>query len=547
METAVAVSEMQPSGYQDGFARDRLPPREQWPEFLFELPELNYPRRFNCAAEFVDTHVARGYGDRTALYGSDARVSYDQLLASSNRIARVLGEDLGLRTGSRVLLRSGNSPALAAQWLGVIKAGCIAVTTMPLLREKELSAIVRKAGVRAAICDHRLAAEMERTRAACPELGHVLYFNEPGGGLERRLADKPAAFTNVDTAADDVAIIAFTSGTTGVPKGTMHFHRDVLAICDVLSRQLIAPNRQDIFIGTPPLAFTFGLGGLLLFPLRAGAAGVLVEHWTPATLLQGIQNYRASICFTAPTFYRRMTPLARGYDLGTLRITVSSGEMLPADTRTGWRESTGIEMTECLGSTELLHAFIGCKPGDVRPGATGRVIPGYRACVLGEDGQPLPPGRIGRLAVKGPTGCRYLDDARQSAYVQNGWNLTGDACLQDEDGCFWYQSRTDDMIVTAGYNVAGPEVEDALLTHPAVAECGVVGVADAERGQCVKAYVVLRPGHAAGEAMVRVLQDWVKSAIAPYKYPRAVQFVASLPRTENGKIQRYKLRRDELA
>ncbi len=540
----------QPSGYADDFARANLPPAEQWPELIFELPELDYPPRLNCAAAFVDAHVAAEHGERTALVGASGPVTYAELLARANRIARVISEDLRLPTGSRVLLRSGNNPALAACWLGLVKAGCIAVTTMPLLRERELSAIVRKAGIATALCDHALADEMRLTRAACVGLKHVLYFNAPDNApdsLEALAAGKPAGFTNVDSAADDVALIAFTSGTTGVPKGTLHFHRDVLAICDVLSRQVIAPGQEDVFIGTPPLAFTFGLGGLFLFPLRVGAAGVLIEQWTPETLLAGIARHKASICFTAPTFYRKMAPLAAGHDLSSLRVTVSSGEMLPADTRAAWREATGIEMTECLGSTELLHAFIACKPGEVRPGATGRVVPGYRAAVLGDDGVPVPPGQIGRLAIKGPTGCRYLADARQATYVQNGWNLTGDAYLMDGDGYYWYQSRTDDMIISAGYNIAGPEVEDVLLTHPGVAECGVVGVADAERGQIVKACVVLRPGFVAGDATARELQDLVKATIAPYKYPRAVQFVDALPRTENGKLQRFKLRRGEIA
>ena len=541
---------LQPSGYRDDFARAHLPPPAQWPELIFELPELAYPPRLNCAAHFVDLHVAAGQGARTALVGAAEPISYAGLQARANRIARVLRDDLGLSTGSRVLLRSGNNPALAAAWLGVVKAGCIAVTSMPLLRERELSTIVRKARIAAAICDHALAAEMELTRAACDELRHVLYFNAGDtavAGLEARMALQPADFANVDTAADDVALIAFTSGTTGVPKGTMHFHRDVLAICDVLSRQIIAPTADDVFIGTPPLAFTFGLGGLFLFPLRVGAAAVLVEQWSPESLLAGIARFKASICFTAPTFYRKMAQLVAAHDLRSLRICVSSGEMLPADTRAAWRAATAIEMTECLGSTELLHAFIACKPGAVRPGATGQVVPGYRACVLDDKGVPLAPGQIGRLAVKGPTGCRYLDDPRQSAYVQNGWNLTGDAYLMDEDGYFWYQSRTDDMIISSGYNIAGPEVEDVLLTHPAVAECGVVGAADAARGQIVKAYVVLRPGHAADADTASALQELVRSTIAPYKYPRAVQFVTALPRTENGKIQRYKLRRGELA
>ena len=536
---------LEPSGYSDDFARSHLPPAEQWPELIFELPELAYPPRLNCAEHFVDRHVAQGRGEHTALYGSVERVSYGALQAGANRIARVLRDELKLATGSRVLLRSANNPMLAVAWLGIMKAGCIAVATMPLLRERELSVIVRKARISAALCDHPLAAEMELTRFACADLRQVLYFNVPQAdaqSLEHRAALQQPTFDNVDTAADDVAIIAFTSGTTGVPKGTMHFHRDLLAICDVLSQQVIAPTPADIFIGTPPLAFTFGLGGLFLFPLRAGAAGVLVEQWSPEALLQGIEHFKATVCFTAPTFYRKMGPLAGGHDLRSLRLCVSSGEMLPADTRAEWQAATGIEMTECLGSTELLHAFIACKPGDVRPGATGRVVPGYRACVLDDSGETLPAGQIGRLAVKGPTGCRYLDDARQSSYVQNGWNLTGDAYLMDADGYYWYQSRTDDMIISAGYNIAGPEVEDVLLTHPAVAECGVVGASDAARGQIVKAYVVLRLGHEASEATAKALQELVKSTLAPYKYPRAVAFVATLPRTENGKLQRYKLR-----
>ncbi|MBL8377039.1 MAG: AMP-binding protein [Burkholderiales bacterium] len=537
---------MSPSGHTDPFAREHLPPRDQWPEFLFELPQLDYAERFNCADAFIDAHVAAGQGDAVALIGSSETLSYAALKSRAERIARLLREELRLPTGARVLLRGANSPALAAAWLGVVKAGMIAVTTMPLLRARELSAIVVKARVAAALCDHALAEEMQKTQQTSEGLlQQVLFFNAPDGepdGLETRIAGLPDGFASADTAADDVALIAFTSGTTGVPKGTMHFHRDVLAICDVLSRQVIAPRADDVFIGTPPLAFTFGLGGLFLFPLRVGAAAVLVESWTPESLLAGIARHRATILFTAPTFYRRMAPLATEYDLGSLRITVSSGEMLPADTRRIWREASGIEMTECLGSTELLHAFIACTPADVRPGATGRVVPGYRACVLDHEGREAPVGEIGRLAIKGPTGCRYLDDARQRDYVQDGWNLTGDAYRRDADGYFWYQSRTDDMIISAGYNIAGPEVEDVLLTHAAVAECGVVGVPDEARGQIVKAFVVVRAGHVADAALAAELQQLVKDTLAPYKYPRAVEFVEALPRTENGKIQRFKLR-----
>jgi 2-aminobenzoate-CoA ligase len=541
---------LHPSAYADGFARAHLPPREQWPDLVFDATTSAYPPRLNAAAALLDAAVDRGQGDRTALIGQQGALTYAQLLARANQLARVIRDDWQLPTGSRILLRGENSPDLALAWLAVLKAGCIAVTTMPLLRARELTVIVEKAQVTAALCQHALADALVQTQAACPGLAHVLYFQAPPDhpqGADTRMDAHATAFDNVETAQDDVALIAFTSGTTGVPKGTLHFHRDVLAICDVLSRHLLDPQVSDVFIGTPPLAFTFGLGGLLLFPLRVGAAAVLMERWSPQSLIEGIARHQATVCFTAPTFYRQMAPLISAAGLPSLRVTVSSGEMLPADTRAAWHRATGLEMTECLGSTEMLHAFIACRPGQVRPGATGQVVPGYQACVLGPDGKPVGPGEVGRLAVKGPTGCRYLDDPRQTSYVSNGWNLTGDAYRVDGDGFFWYQSRTDDMIISAGYNIAGPEVEDMLLTHPAVAECGVVGAPSAERGQIVMAFVVLRADHVGDAGMVAALQDWVKQGIAAYKYPRSVVFVNALPRTENAKIQRFKLREWALA
>jgi len=534
-----------PSGYSDGFARAHLPPPQQWPELVLDPTTAAYPARLNAAAELLDRAVVQGGGSRPALIGQQVHWTYQDVLERANQLARVIRDEWQLPTGSRILLRGENHPELALAWLAVLKAGCIAVTTMPLLRERELSVIVRKAKVSAAFCQHSLSHELALTQAACPELAHVLTLQAPEGETQsaRVHMDKhDTCFDNVDTAQDDVALIAFTSGTTGVPKGTMHFHRDVLTICDVLARHLLDPKPSDVFIGTPPLAFTFGLGGLLLFPLRFGASAVLVERWRPETLMEGIAQYQASICFTAPTFYRQMAPLVPPHGLPSLRLTVSSGEMLPADTRAAWQRTTGLEMTECLGATEMLHAFIACRPGQVRPGATGQVVPGYQACVLDAQDLPASPGEIGRLAVKGPTGCRYLDDERQTSYVQNGWNLTGDAYRMDADGYFWYQSRTDDMIISAGYNIAGPEVEDELLTHPAVAECGVVGAPSAERGQIVVAFVVLRDGAVAGAELAEQLQDWVKQRIAAYKYPRMVRFVTHLPRTENAKIQRFKLR-----
>ncbi len=531
------------TAHKDGFARDNLPPRDQWPEFLFELPELKYPARMNCAAELLDGALARGHGGRIAIRTPDGKCSYAQLLAQANRLANVLVREMGLVPGNRVLLRGPNNPMMAACWFAVIKAGGIAVATMPLLRAKELIDIVNKARITHALCDRRLAQELETALPGCPTLERIRYwYDDAPGSLDALAARQPATFRNVDTAADDVALIAFTSGTTGKPKGTMHFHRDVIATCDCFPRSCLKASKNDVFCGTPPIAFTFGLGGMLCFPLRFGASTVLVERLAPETLLETIQNFRATVCFTAPTMFRAMAGIAKNYDIASLKKCVSAGEALPDATRQLFKQATRIEIIDGIGSTEMAHIFISHTPERVRRGATGYPIPGYRATVLDDDGRPCAPGTVGRLAVKGPTGCRYLADARQREYVRGGWNLTGDAYTMDHDGYFYYQARTDDMIVSAGYNIAGPEVEGALLGHTAVAECGVVGWPDEARGTIVKAFIVLKPGHQKTESMVAELQEHVKNSIAPYKYPRAIVFLDALPRTETGKLQRFKLR-----
>jgi 2-aminobenzoate-CoA ligase len=534
---------MAATAYVDTFAAENLPPPGAWPEMRFDLPELQYPQRLNCAAELLDKMVASGCAERPAIHGKHGVWTYSQLLGKVNRIAHVLREDMKLVPGNRVLVRGPNNAVTAASILAIWKAGCIAVPTMPLLRASELVAILDKAQVNGALCAFPLKDEMELARDQSASLGPVVYFNDDAAGsLEQLMTAKSTSFDAVDTAADDVCLLGFTSGTTGKPKGTMHFHRDMLAICDCFPRSILKMQADDVFIGTPPLAFTFGLGGLLLFPLRAGAATVLLEKMTPELLLQSIQDYRATICFTAPTYYRQMAPLVGKYDLASLRKTVSAGEALSAATRECWRQSTGLSMIDGIGATEMLHIFISAADGDVRPGATGKPVPGYQACVLDDDGEPLPAGVVGRLAVKGPTGCRYLADERQNEYVYKGWNLTGDAYEMDADGYFWYRARTDDMIISSGYNIAAPEVEDALQRHPSVAECAVIGVPDDERNQIVKAFVVLHPEIEPSDALTAALQDFVKQVIAPYKYPRAIAFAASLPRTPTGKVQRYKLR-----
>ena len=531
------------SAHIDTFTRDSLPPPEQQPEFLFELPELRFPERLNCATPLLDRQVAEGRGGRLCIQAPGVRWTYADLQQRANRIANVLVGELGLVPGNRVLLRAPNNPMLAACWFAVMKAGAVAVATMPLLRAKELAHVITKARVSHALCDARLADELKSAAAQCPELQHIRYFNDATTtGLEAAMATHSTEFCNVDTALTDTCLLAFTSGTTGQPKGTMHFHRDVMASCVCWPPHVLRPVADDVFMGTPPLAFTFGLGGLLLFPLSVGASTVLLEQGGPRDLVDAVATYQATILFTAPTSYRAIAPLAAPLRGSSLRKCVSAGEALPAATRALWKEATGIELIDGIGATELMHIFISADEAHARPGATGTVVPGYVACVMDDDGRPSPPGRVGKLAVKGPTGCRYLADERQASYVKDGWNYTGDAYTLDADGYYRYHSRTDDMIISAGYNIAGSEVEDALLRHPRVAECGVIGVADDERGQIVKAVVVLRPGSDPTAETVKELQDFVKQSIAPYKYPRSIEFASALPRTETGKLQRFRLR-----
>jgi 2-aminobenzoate-CoA ligase len=533
-------AELHRSAHVDGFARANLPPRPLWPDLIFTLPELHYPERLNCAVAFIDRHVAEGRGERLAVLAPDGtRWSYNELAAQVNRIAAVLVGELGMVPGNRVLLRAANTPMMLAAYFAVIKAGGIAVATMPLLRAKELAFIVDKARIRLALCDRRLELEMARV-----PVERTVYFRSPGepDELERAMAAAPASFEACDTAQDDVCLIAFTSGTTGVPKGTMHFHRDMLAICDTFSRHVLRPNADDLFAGSAPLAFTFGLGAIVLFAFHVGAASLLLEKTAPADLLEAVAVHRPSILSTSPTGYRMMLGSLPGADISSLRACISAGETLPKATWDAWFAATGLKLIDGIGGTEMLHIFISAAGDAIRPGATGKPVPGFEAKVVDDAGNELPPGQVGRLAVRGPTGCRYLADERQAAFVRDGWNLTGDTYVMDQDGYFWYQARADDMIVSAGYNIAGPEVENALMTHPAVLECAVVGAPDAERGQIVAAFVVPRAGVACDAALTADLQAHVRGAIAPYKYPRAIRYVQTLPRTATGKIQRFQLR-----
>ena len=535
-----------PTAHVDTFARDNLPPFEQWPDLL--LDGFDYPEYLNCAVELTDRMVEKGHGDRTALIGNGRRRTYKELTDWTNRLARALVENYGVKPGHRVLIRSANNPAMVAAWLAATKAGAVVVNTMPMLRAGELSKIVDKAEISLALCDTRLMDEMVACAKDNRFLKQVIGFDGTANHdaeLDRAALDKPVQFEAVKTGRDDVALLGFTSGTTGVPKATMHFHRDILIIADGYAREVLGVTPDDVFVGSPPLAFTFGLGGLAVFPLRFGAAATLLESATPPNMIDIIETYRATISFTAPTAYRAMMKaMDEGADLSSLRIAVSAGETLPGPVFEEWTRKTGKPILDGIGATELLHIFISNRLDDMHPATTGRPVTGYEARIVDEKMQEVARGEIGRLAVRGPTGCRYLADDRQKDYVKGGWNLTGDSFYEDEDGRFHFAARSDDMIISAGYNIAGPEVEAALLAHDEVMECAVIGVADEERGQIVEAHVVLMAGVAGDAACVKRLQDHVKATIAPYKYPRSVRFVEALPKTQTGKIQRFRLRQE---
>ncbi|MGU3576117.1 AMP-binding protein [Brucellaceae bacterium C25G] len=533
-----------PSAHIDDFSRRNLPPFEQWPEL--HTYNFDYPEYLNAAVELTDAMVEKGFGDKTALIGNGRRRTYKELSDWTNRIAHALVEDYGIVPGNRILIRSGNNPAMVACWLAATKAGAVVVNTMPMLRAGELTKIVNKAEVCLALCDSRLMDDM----LACAEnnafLNRVVAFDGTANHdaeLDLAALDKPVNFNSIKTGRDDVALLGFTSGTTGEPKATMHFHRDLLMIADTYAHEVLGVNSTDIFVGSPPLAFTFGLGGLAIFPLRFGATATLLEQASPANMIKLIETYKATISFTAPTAYRVMLQaIENGADLSSLRAAVAAGETLPAPIYNAWIKATGKPLLDGIGATEMLHIFISNRLDDSAPASTGRPVKGYEAKVVDENMQEVPRNTIGRLVVRGPTGCRYLADKRQLDYVRDGWNLTGDAFIQDDEGYFHFAARNDDMIVSAGYNIAGPEVEAALLTHPSVSECAVIGVHDDERGQIVQAYIVLKQEAQQTDIMVKHLQDHVKRLIAPYKYPRRIIFVDTLPKTPTGKIQRFLLK-----
>ncbi|WP_457580158.1 benzoate-CoA ligase family protein [Ensifer canadensis] len=533
-----------PTSHVDTFTRDHLPPPEEWPEFLLE--GFDYPDHLNAAVELTDAVVAKGFGDHTALIGNGRRRTYKELSDWTNRLAHALVENYGVKPGNRVLIRSANNPAMVACWLAATKAGAVVVNTMPMLRAGELAKIVDKAEINLALCDTRLMDDMIACAKDSLHLKQVIGFDGTANHdaeLDRVALDKSVVFEAVNTGRDDVALLGFTSGTTGVPKATMHFHRDLMMIADGYAREVLEVTPDDVFVGSPPLAFTFGLGGLAIFPLRFGAAATLLEHATPANMVEIIEKYRATISFTAPTAYRAMMKaMDNGADLSSLRVAISAGETLPGPVFEEWTAKTGKPILDGIGATEMLHIFISNRFEDRKAASTGKPVGGYQARIVDDEMREVPRGTIGRLAVRGPTGCRYMSDARQRDYVRDGWNLTGDAFYQDADGFFHFAARSDDMIITAGYNIAGPEVEAALISHPAVAECAVIGAPDGERGQIVEAYVVLSAGVSANDATIKCLQDHVKATIAPYKYPRSVKFLESLPKTATGKIQRFRLR-----
>ena len=525
----------------DNFVQDHMPPEHQWPMFINE-DMITKDSPFNSAAVLLDEAVAEGFGDKIAIYSPNVNWTYSELLEKSNQIAHILKDDLGLVAGNRVLLRSVNTPMLAACWLAVIKAGGIVVTTIAMLRAKEIIQIAEQSNATMALCDIRLKDDMEEAVRESGQLSQVLYFNDPEG-LEAQMATKPSSFDNYQTAPSDIAMIAFTSGTTGKPKAAVHSHKAILAVCETFSEQVVKPTSEDIFTGTPPLGFVYGLGGLLLFPLFSRAATVLLEDVRPVPLMDAIKKFKVSIIYTAPTAYKALLEIYDAKKLASLRHGVSAGEALPAYVTQGWLDKAGIRLIDGIGSTELLHIFISVLHADDPVGTLGKAVPGYEACILDEEGNPVPVGEVGFLAARGPTGCRYLNDERQAKYVIDGWNVTGDTAKIDEDGFFWYQARTDGMIISSGYNIAGPDVEQTISQHPAVAECAVIGAPDTKRGHIVQAHIVLKDGYEAGEEMIKDIQNFAKQKGAPYKYPRSVKFLDALPRTPSGKIQHFALRK----
>jgi len=533
-----------PTAHTDTFTRDNLPPPEQWPDFLID--QFNYPDYLNVGYELTDAMVEKGFGDHTALIGNGRRRTYKELTDWTNRLANVLVSDHNIHPGNRILIRSANNPAMVACWLAATKVGAVVVNTMPMLRKSELDKIVNKAEIKLALCDTRMMDEIIFCAKESKFLEHVIGFDGTANHdaeLDRAALNKSVRYTSIKTGRDDVALLGFTSGTTGEPKATMHFHRDMLAIADGYAKEVLNVTSEDVFVGSPPLAFTFGLGGLAIFPLRFGAAATLLESATPANMIEIIETYKATISFTAPTAYRAMmAAIEEGADLSSLRVAVSAGETLPAPVFEEWVEKTGTPILDGIGATELLHIFISNRLDDARPASTGTVVSGYEARIVDDQGVEKPLGEVGFLAVRGPTGCRYLNDKRQLNYVKDGWNLTGDAFSQEEDGTFHFAARTDDMIISSGYNIAGPEVEACLLSHESVAECGVIGAPDEKRGHIVEAHIVIKRGIEPSQSLVQELQDFVKANIAPYKYPRSIKFIEELPKTQTGKVQRFRLR-----
>ena len=532
------------SAHIDTFARDNLPAVDAQPDFLLE--GFNYPDRLNIGVELTDAMVAKGFGDHTALIGNGRRRTYKELSDWTNRLAHALVEDFNLQPGNRVLIRSANNPAMVACWLAATKAGAVVVNTMPMLRAGELTKIVDKAQISHALCDSRLTDELDSCAADSPTLQYVIAFDGTANhtsALDTAALEKPVKFAAVETSRDDVALLGFTSGTTGAPKATMHFHRDLLIIADGYGAEVLGVTDTDVFVGSPPLAFTFGLGGLAIFPLRFGAAATLLENASPPNMINIIEKHKATVCFTAPTAYNMMLlAMEDGADLSSLRAAVSAGETLPKPVYDMWLAKTGKPILDGIGATEMLHIFISNRFEDHRAACTGKTITGYQAKVIDANMTEMPRGEVGRLAVRGPTGCRYLADDRQTGYVKDGWNITGDSFSQDREGAFHFAARNDDMIISAGYNIAGPEVEAALLTHSHVVECAVIGVPDLQRGSIVQAHVVLSDGIKASDTVTKTLQDFVKTQIAPFKYPRSVVFTNGLPKTQTGKIQRFRLR-----
>ncbi len=535
------------------------PPRELWPRFGLDFPEAReWPAKLNIAEVLVDDNLKRG--DKPAILYEDRQIKYRELQLMINKFGNAL-KVLDVKPYDRVMLRLPNIPEFIVSSLAVQKLGAVSVPTFTLLKAKELSYIASDCEAKVLITTPSLLEDVEKAKGELKTIRHIVLADAKPSEVEAPyiafdyLMDDFKEATGLEPVRvdqDEVTLLLYTSGTTGPPKGCIHTHRHYLAVADCYAKNVLQAREDDVWGGPPTMAFAYGHTGLICNPLRHGATTSLVGsgRFEPASMFQLIEKHGISVFYGVPTAYRTMVALKheRGkYDFSSLRVCVTAGEPCPPSLYYTIKEFFGCEVLEHMGCTELFNGFISTRFGQVKPGSMGLAVPGYDVRILGDDGNEVKTGEVGHLAVAGPIGIRYWKlPEKQAESVRNGWNHTGDMAYKDEEGFFWFASRSDDIIKTAAYRVSPHEVEEALIKHGAVAEAGVIGVPDLERGQIIKAFIVLKPDHKPSSRLEEELRVFVKDQIAPYKAPKEVEFVKELPKTETGKIRRAELKRKEL-